>query len=76
MAIGGETTGWQLTYNTPKGAASIDVDMSAIKDAKAEDNAEVTITGEVVAKEYVERGRVLILKAVTVAKAGSPTKKQ
>lgn len=74
MAIGGETTGWQLTYNTSKGAASIEVDMSAIKDAKPDDSAEVTIAGQVVFKEYVERGSVLILRAVTVAKAARPAK--
>ncbi len=66
MAIGGETTGWRLTYTTSKGKARIEVDMKAIKNAETYDGAEVTVTGRIVARQYIERGRVLILKAETV----------
>jgi hypothetical protein len=69
MGIGGETTGWRLAYTTSKGAATIDVDMAEIKDKAALDGAKVTVTGAIFAKQYVERGEVLILKAATVKKA-------
>ncbi len=76
MAIGGETTGWQLDYTDAKGAAaSLEVDVSAIKNAAALDGATVEITGELIAKQYVERGSVLILKASSITKAGSPPAK-
>ena len=73
VAIGGETTGWQLAYAKDKGAATLEVDMQAIKDAESLDGAEVTITGSIFSKQYVERGAVLILKAATVV--ASATKK-
>ena len=66
MAIGGETTGWRLSYTTTKGAAQIEVDMKAIKNAQSFDGEEVTVTGKIIAKKYIERGRVLILKAESV----------
>ena len=69
MAIGGETTGWQLEYIGAKGAASIEVDASAIKNVATLDGAEVVVTAEVIAKQYVERGSVLILKAASITKA-------
>ena len=74
MAIGGETTGWQLAYTTSKGAAILEVDMKAIKDADSLDGADVTITGTIISKQYVERGAVLILKAVTVVAAPAAKK--
>ncbi len=63
MAIGGETTGWRLTYSTGKGKAVLEVDMSAIKDSASIDGKEVKISGSIILKSYVERGAVLILKA-------------
>ncbi|MCE9609912.1 MAG: hypothetical protein K8R23_06855 [Chthoniobacter sp.] len=65
-AIGGETTGWKLKYHGAKGNASIEVDMSAIKEAR---EGEVTIAGQIRARQYVERGRILILKAEAVVVA-------
>lgn len=62
-AIGGETTGWRLTWKEGGRRGSLEVDMSAIKDAGALDGARVTVSGTVVVKHYVERGEVLILKA-------------
>lgn len=62
MAIGGETTGWQLTY--PGG--TIEVDMKAVGDAEGFDGKNVAITGKVLTKNYVERGSVMILGAEKV----------
>jgi hypothetical protein len=71
MAIGGDTTGWQLAYKTSKGTATIEVDVSALKEPKPADGDYVTLTGQIVAKEYIERGTVLILKAATATKIAS-----
>lgn len=63
MAIGGETTGWQLTYQSGGKANTIDVDMSATEVADIYDGKEVKISGRVISKAYVERGTVLIFIA-------------
>lgn len=62
MAIGGETTGWQLKF--PGG--SIEVDMKAIGNAEGFDGTNVSISGKVFTKNYVERGAVMILGAEKV----------
>lgn len=67
MGIGGETTGWRLTYQTKAGARAIDVDCSALDAAKIPEG-EVRITGKVFKKAYVERGPTLILKAARIDK--------
>jgi hypothetical protein len=72
MAIGGETTGWQLIYTTSKGATKIEVDMKAIEKTQTFDGAKVTVTGTIITKKYIERGSVLILKAESVV-AGPKT---
>jgi len=74
MSIGGETTGWQLAYTNSKGAATLEVDMKAIKDVEKLDGAEVTISGSIFSKQYVERGAVLILKAASVVAAPAAKK--
>ncbi len=74
MSIGGETTGWQLAYANGKGVAVLEVDMKAIRDAEPFDGAEVTITGSIISKQYVERGAVLILNAATVVAAPATRK--
>ncbi|NNM29795.1 MAG: hypothetical protein HKO57_09740 [Akkermansiaceae bacterium] len=66
MAIGGETTGWRLTYRRGEKPAKIEVDMAAIAEARKFDGAEVTVKGRIISKSYVERGPTLILKAATV----------
>jgi pimeloyl-ACP methyl ester carboxylesterase len=68
MAIGGETTGWILAYRKGGKVERIEVDISAIKEPKAFDGKEVTITGTIATKQYIERGAVLILKAASVTK--------
>jgi len=74
VAIGGETTGWQLVYTNSKGPETLEVDMKAVKDAESLDGAEVTISGSIFSKQYVERGAVLILKAATVVAAPAAKK--
>lgn len=69
VAIGGESTGWMLKKGGSDKAASIDVDMSAIDKADAFDGKQITITGPMHLKKFVERGEVWILKATAVKAA-------
>ena len=66
IAIGGETTGWQLTYKENGKEKSIEVDMSAIDVPDIYAGKEIKISGQVVTKQYVERGAVLILNAAQI----------
>jgi|GEM_PF-592297 len=68
VAIGGETTGWQITYPTSKGPKKVEVALRAIKEAGDLDGADVTITGTIISKDYVERGPTLILKAESIVR--------
>ena len=71
MAIGGETTGWTLAYGFGRGGvARIEVDMRGVEGWKTEEETDVTVSGVIVVKQYVERGSVFILKATSVVKAG------
>lgn len=54
-AVGGETTGYQLT---------VDVDLSAIENADQLDGQTVGVSGEVVLVNYTESGPKLVFKAV------------
>lgn len=63
MAIGGETTGWQLTHPGGK----IEVDMKAIEGADGFEGKKVTVSGKVFTRNHVERGAVLILAAEKMA---------
>lgn len=54
VQIGGETTGFEL---------AVEVDMSAIKDARELAGKTVAISGEFFLKNYTERGPVLIFEA-------------
>jgi predicted secreted protein len=67
MGIGGESTGWQLTYQTKSGTHAIEVDCSALKAGKIPEGA-VRVAGKVFKKAYVERGPTLILKATKIEK--------
>ena len=69
VAIGGESTGWMLKKGKGDKASSIDVDMSAMDKADTFDGKQITITGTVYLKKYVERGEVWILKAAVVKAA-------
>ncbi len=62
VAIGGETTGWVLQYQTAAGLRRIEVDCSGLDAGKIPEGA-VRITGRVIEKTWPERGPVLILKA-------------
>lgn len=63
VAIGGESTGFMLTYKEGDKTKRIDVDLSGIKDKPALEPTQVEITGTVYIKHYVERGATRILKA-------------
>ena len=66
MAIGGETTGWELAYSKNAQRSTVEVDMEAIEKAMSFDGKKVTISGELGVKNYLERGAVRILTAKTV----------
>lgn len=67
VGIGGESTGWRLTYQTQSGSNAIEVDFSTLKDGEIP-TGDVRIAGKVIKKAYVERGPTLILKATKVEK--------
>lgn len=62
MAIGAETTGWRLIGDGEAGA--LEVDISRIRDQVEQFNGRrVAITGQVISRSYVERGKVAVLVA-------------
>ena len=65
MAIGGESTGWVLSYATKAGRRQIEVDFSSL-DTGNKLEGPVRITGKIFQKHYTERGPVLILRATKV----------
>lgn len=62
MAIGGETTGWMLSYKTSQGMQHVEVDIGGLN-AETLTAKSVRITAKVITRNYVERGPTLILKA-------------
>ena len=62
MAIGGESTGWQLVGDNEAGGIELDV-------ARVRERAEqlagqhVTVSGKMTHRDYVERGQVRVLVA-------------
>jgi hypothetical protein len=62
MAIGGESTGWRLQYQTNLGPRFIDVDFSGMVAEHVRDGV-VRVSGKIIKKNYIERGPTLILKA-------------
>jgi hypothetical protein len=75
MAIGGESTGWVLGYQTKAGPRETEVDCSALDATKIAEGA-VRITGKVFKKNYPERGPTLILKATKIERGRGALKKQ
>jgi hypothetical protein len=68
MAIGGETTGWQLVGDGATGGVELDV--AKVRDhAKNLDGKRVTVTGMMIDKKYVERGTVRMMRVETIAEA-------
>ena len=65
MGPGGETTGYAL-QEARLAQASIEIDMSGIKDASKLDGRELTVTGAFQTRQYVERGKVIIFRAISV----------
>src|SRR5688572_25005168 len=70
MAIGGETTGWTLVGDGATGG--IDLDVSRVEaDAKRLDGKRVNVTGHMIDKQYVERGKVRMLRVEKIAEAAA-----
>jgi hypothetical protein len=65
MAIGGETTGWVLLYDSNHGRRTIEVDVSGVKQGEPR-AGNVIIKGNVVLHNSPERGPTLILKATRI----------
>ena len=65
MGPGGETTGYAL-QEARLAQTSIEIDMSGIKDASKLDGRDLTVTGAFQTRQYVERGKVIIFKAISV----------
>jgi hypothetical protein len=74
VAIGGETTGWQLEIPANKEKKqkkeTIDVEVSKVKkEAEALDGKQVTVTGKMTVRQFPERGKVKILVAEKIENA-------
>ncbi len=65
MAIGGETTGWLLEYQTAAGTQTIQLDPTSLKPDKIPQGS-VTVKGEIVERSYLQSGPTLILKAIRI----------
>ncbi|MFM9957302.1 MAG: hypothetical protein ACKVZJ_04445 [Phycisphaerales bacterium] len=72
MAIGGETTGWALTKCAEIEGGSIVLEAAALaRDLEALDGKRVTVTGEIVERQLVERGKIKRLVVKSIRAAGS-----
>jgi hypothetical protein len=58
VGVGGEHTGYVL---------EVEIDMSAVQNAKEIVGEQVAVTGEVEIVDYPERGKVLIFRATSAA---------
>jgi hypothetical protein len=69
VAVGGETTGWALRYRTPEGLKTIELQLTAEQKQRFKPGSQVKVTGTIVEREYVERGKVpvLIVRAIEAA---------
>ena len=68
MAIGGETTGWQLVGDGATGGVELDVSRVR-EDAKKFDGKRVAVTGMMIDKKYVERGTVRMMRVESMEAA-------
>jgi hypothetical protein len=66
VAIGGETTGWTLTYRDTTGEHTIEVELSPGLRKKVLGGETVRIAGTMETRERVERGKVSTLVATTL----------
>jgi len=67
MGIGGEHTGWMLRRDDER---ALEVDVSAVRDeATRLEERRVSIQGEVIEKQYVERGPTPVLVAREISAA-------
>lgn len=65
MAVGGETTGWLLEYQTSAGTQTIQLDPTSLKPDKIP-QGNVTVKGEIVERSYLQSGPTLVLKAAKI----------
>jgi 4-carboxymuconolactone decarboxylase len=72
IAIGGETSGWTLTYRDGSGEHTIEVDMRGPLMARARSGATVKLTGTIVTRDYVERGETKVLRVTSLEDAAAP----
>jgi len=68
MAIGGETSGWTLVGDGAVGGVELDVS-NVEQDAKRLEGTRVTVSGRMVDKQYVERGRVRLMMVERIEEA-------
>jgi hypothetical protein len=78
MAIGGESTGWAVQFDTPKtvenkSVTSIEVKFSDPNQVEKYENKRVKVTGTVTHRHGVETGEVAVL-VVTSIKGAKPLK--
>jgi hypothetical protein len=66
MSIGGEMTGWVLHCRTPQGMRAIEVDILGLHGESVQGS--VRLTGNVIRREYNDRGSVLLLRATKMEK--------
>jgi translation elongation factor EF-Tu-like GTPase len=66
VAVGGETSGWTLSYKDKTGVHSIEVELGKRLLTEVHDGDTVRITGTIVIRDRVERGEVRTLVASTV----------
>ena len=71
VAVGGESTGWEVQFDTPvtvegKQVPSIQARFADPKLAQKNENKHVQVTGSVVHRQMPESGEVLILDITTI----------
>lgn len=65
MAIGGETTGWVLEYQTREGMGTIQVDPTRLELGKIPEG-NVSVKGDIVERSYLQSGPTLVLRALKI----------
>jgi cytochrome c-type biogenesis protein CcmE len=74
VAVGGETTGWELSYTDATGKHAIEVAFSKALLQTVRNGQNVRITGTIVTRDRVERGPVRVLVASEVEEVKDPPK--
>jgi hypothetical protein len=77
MAIGGESTGWAVQFDTQtnvegKPASSIEVKFNDSKQAEKHENKRVKVSGTITQRHGVETGDVVVLEVSSIKGAKPP----